>query len=182
MMFRPSQPAYFDVEVISPFCQQALGERTMRTFGSTISAASGTWTANLAVFIPFGIVKPFLVREVWWANGSTAGNNIDVGIYSTTGTRLASLGSTAQGSASAINTSTTWTDYTLAPGDYYMAFACDGTTNDVSFWVPGNAASAAGLGIGQQASAMALPSSATIVPLTNLMVPYFGLNGNTVTV
>lgn len=143
------------------------------------SAASITWVANLAVFVPFGLAQPFLVKEVWWYNGSGAGNNIDVGVYDTAGNRLFSLGTTAQGSASAVVTSTTLTDYTLGPGDYYMAFACDGTTNDVGGWAA-VANVAAALGIGQMATAFVLPDPATIVPLTNAVVPYFGLNGYTV--
>lgn len=177
---RGGPAAFFsqDVEIINPLSEQAVGSRTSRSaFGSV---ASLTWSANLAVFVPFGISRPFLVREVWWANGSAAGNNIDVALYSTAGTRLASLGTTAQGTASSVVTSSTWTDYTLAPGDYYMAFACNGTTNDVSGWAA-TANIAAALGIGQMAAAFVLPSSATIVPLTNATVPYFGLNGYTVT-
>jgi hypothetical protein len=178
MMFRPASFKPLEVETINPVSEHALGSRAARAIAMP-SAASITWVANLAVFIPFGVSQPFLVREVFWMNGSTAGTNIDVGLYDTAGNRLASLGSTAQGTASAVVTSTTWTDYTLAPGDYYLAFATSGTTNVPGGWAT-TANIAAGLGIGQMATAFALPNPATIVPLTNAVVPYVGLNGYTV--
>lgn len=180
MIYYPASFQRRDVEVLSPISEESLGPRGFRGMGLQ-SASSQTWVANLAVFVPFGISRPFLVREVWWFNGSAAGNNVDVGVYATDGTLLFSLGSTASGANSAVITSSGMTDYTLAAGDYYMAFACSGTTNDVGAWAPA-ANIAAGLGVGEMASAMALPSSATIVPLTNALLPYFGLNGNSVAV
>lgn len=178
MTYRPAPYKRPGLEIISTVSEEALGARSLRQMG-LVTSASITWVANLAVFVPFGVSQTFLVREVFWQNGSTAGSNIDVGIYDTAGTRLASLGSTAQGTASGIVTSSTFTDYTLAPGDYFMAFAAVGTTNVGGGWAPA-AAAAAAFGVGQMAAAMALPSSATIVPLTNAVLPFFGLNGNTV--
>jgi hypothetical protein len=61
-----------------------------------------------------------------------------------------------------------------------MAYAAVGTTNVAGGFAPA-ANLAAGLGVGQMAAAMALPNPATIVPLTNAVLPYFGLNGYTVT-
>jgi hypothetical protein len=175
LIYRQAPFFYSDHEVIAPGSGEAFD-----TIAVTLnSPASGTWVANLAVFVPFGVSRPFLVREMWWFNGSTAGGNIDVGLYDTAGNRLASLGSTAQGAASSIITSSTFTDYTLAPGDYYMAFAASATTAAVGFYSAA-ANISAGFGVGQMTTALPLPNPATIVPLTNAMVPYFGLNGNTV--
>ena len=180
MSYRPAPFAYRGYEVISAISSEALGPEFTRAL-ALASPSSSTWVANLAVFVPFGLSRPFLVREVWWYNGSAAGNNVDVGVYSTAGTRLFSLGSTASGANSAVITSSGMTDFTLGVGDYYMAFACDGTTNDVGAWAPA-ANNAAAFGVGEMASAFALPSSATIVPLTNALLPHFGLNGYTVAV
>lgn len=168
-------------QVISTISEEALGSRAHRSLG-LVSAALITWAANLAVFVPFGISEPFLVREVWWFNGSGAGGNIDVGVYDTAGTRLFSLGSTAKGTVSVPVTSTGMTDYTLSPGDYFLAFASDSATASLFYgWAPA-ANLAASVGVGQMASAFALPSSAAIVPLTNALLPYCGLNGYTVDV
>jgi hypothetical protein len=180
MDFRPAPIRRLDSQVIHTITEEALGSRTLRT-NNWGGAVSTTWVANLAVFIPFGVSQPFLVREVFWFNGSAAGANIDVGIYDTAGNRLASLGTTAQSTASTVITSAAFTDYTIAPGDYFMAFACNGTTNTVGGWAPA-ANLAAAVGVGQMASAFVLPNPATIVPLTNALVPYFGLNGYTVAV
>jgi hypothetical protein len=177
-MFRPAPFRPLEIEVINPISEHALGSRAARSAAIT-GTGSITWVANLAVFIPFGVAQPFLVREVFWQNGSAAGSNIDVGLYDTAGNRLASLGSTAQGTASAVVTSAAFTDYTLAPGDYYLAFAAVGTTNVAGGWAITANVSAA-FGVGQMATAMALPNPATIVPLTNAVLPYVGLNGYTV--
>lgn len=179
MIYRPAAAFYEDFEVISPIAQEALSGQCVRALGLTVPV-SGTWTANLAIFVPFGVSRPFLVREVFWWNGSVGGNNVDVGIYDTAGNRLASLGSTAQGTGSQVVTSSAFTDYTIAPGDYYMAFSCDGTTNDVSFWSPA-AVNIAAWGVGEAAlGSVTLPDPATIVQVTHPLLPYFGLNGNTV--
>jgi hypothetical protein len=122
MDFRPAPIRRLDSQVIHTLTEEALGSRTART-SNLGTANSLTWVANLAVFIPFGLSQPFLVREVFWMNGSAAGANIDVGIYDTAGNRLASLGTTAQGTASTLTNSAAFTDYTIAPGDYYLAFA-----------------------------------------------------------
>lgn len=179
-MFRPAPVYYDNWEVISPLSDQALSGR-LRSALALGAAATLTWIANLAVFIPFGLARPLTVREVWWANGSAAGANVDVGVYDTAGNRLFSMGSTAQGAANATGVqSVALTDYTLSPGDYYMAIACSGTTNTLQGWSP-LANNAAGLGVGQVAlGSVTLTSTATIVPLTNAVLPFFGLNGSTV--
>jgi hypothetical protein len=168
------------LQVINVVSDEAIGSAAFRALAVT-APVSSTWVANLAVFVPFGVCQPFTVTEVWWYNGATAGGNIDIGLYDTAGNRLASLGSTAQGTAANVVTSTTFTDYTLAPGDYYMAFAASATTGAIFAWAP-TANIAAGFGIGQMATALALPNPATIVPLTNALIPDFGLNGYSVTV
>jgi hypothetical protein len=181
VIYRAAPFFYNDCEVIGPFSKEALGEQCRVSLGLA-SPSSGTWVANLAVFVPFGVSHPFLVREMWWYNGSTAASTIDVGLYDTAGNRLASLGNTAQGTVSSVVTSTTFTDYTLAPGDYYMAFVCAGTTATVGVWAPA-ANNIAAYGVGQTALGSAtLTNPSTIVPITNALLPYFGLNGNTVTV
>jgi hypothetical protein len=180
VIYRAAPFQHPSIEVINPFSEEALGTRANKALALG-TMASQTWIANLAVFVPFGLSQPFLVREVWWANGSTAGANIDVGVYDTAGNRQFSLGTTAQGAASTVITSSTLTDVTLAAGDYFMAFASSGTTGVINGWIP-SAVNAAAFGVGEMAAAFVLPNPATIVRLTNAVLPYFGLNGNTVAV
>ena len=168
-----------DLGSISVLSEESLGIRAARNI-SIGTPASQTWVANLAVFVPFGISYPFLVREVVWYNGSVGAANIDVGVYDPLGNRQFSLGSTAQSGTSVPQQSSGMTDITLAPGDYYLAFSCSGTTNTVFGWAP-TAPLAAALGVGQVAlGSVTLTSTATIVPLTNALLPFVALNGYTV--
>lgn len=170
------RPDLGQINVLSP---EALDIRAARNISLGTPAAI-TWVANLAVFVPFSISSPFTVVEVWWYNGSGAGGNIDVGVYDTGGTKIFTLGTTAKGTVSVPVMSSALTDVVLSPGDYYMAFATDNSTASNAFgWAPA-APLAAGLGCGQMTTAFVLPSSATIVPLTNALLPHFGLSGSTV--
>lgn len=134
--------------------------------------------ANLALFLPFATARKMTVSEVWWWNGTTAGGNVDVGIYDRAGTRIQSLGSTARGSVSTVVSSTTWTDLILEAGEYYMAFAVNGTNN---IQATGSAAGLCeALGICEMTSAFALPATATLSRTTRAYIPAFGLRCSTV--
>lgn len=168
-----------DLGIISALSEESLGARACRNIPLG-AAASLTWVANLAVFTPFSIARPMLVREFVWYNGSVGAANIDCGVYDPLGNRLFSLGSTAQSGTSVPQQSSTLTDVTLAPGDYYLAFSCSGTTNTVGGWAPA-APLAAAFGVGQVAlGSVTLTSTATIVPLTNALMPAVAINGYTV--
>ena len=103
------------------------------TDGNATQPVSANWTANEALFIPFSIPWPYLVNRVFWMSGSTiTTSNADFGIYTSTGKRIWNLGSTALSGASAIEYSTVASPFLLSPGTYYMAYACDNTTNRFS--------------------------------------------------
>ena len=142
---------------------------------STAIATNTAWVANLAVYVPFVLATPATVYEWFWLNGTlTTSYNVDVGIYNLDFTKVQSLGSTVgTTTASVVINTTTWTDLTLAPGSYYMAFASDSTRNFTT------SADAAGLyqaaGIMEQ-TAFALPSPAVPVAYTRAFLPMFGMN------
>ena len=127
---------------------------------------SGAWLgANLPFAIPFLLPRREVVYQLGWYNGTSAGDNADVGLYDASWNRIVSTGSTAATPSSApqfVDIS----DTVLAPGTlYYLVMARDTTTSARQRrW---NVASAPAVGlVGCYASADAsfpLPD-----PLTNM--------------
>jgi hypothetical protein len=129
--------------------------------GST-QAVSITWSANRAVYMPMIIPWEYPVKRVWWCNGSVIGNNVDFGIYSPSGARLYSTGSTAQVGTSVPQYVTPSVPFVLPAGMYYFAYACDTSNANRAFGnVVTTAANGAVGGLLSQASAFALPATAT---------------------
>ena len=67
--------------------------------GSAIQCASITWpVANTGFYVPIWLPFPYPVKRVFWVNGSSITSvSMDFGIYSASGTRLYSVGSTRSG-------------------------------------------------------------------------------------
>jgi hypothetical protein len=139
-----------------------------------------TWVANYAVYVPIFLPYAYPVNRVWWANGSTASSNVDVGIYDRDGTKIYSTGSTAQSGASALQYVTPGTTFVLDAGSYFIAYACNGTTNRAwgatATWTTLQLRQCGLLG---QATAFALPATATFATLANLLLPYCGITRTT---
>ncbi len=143
---------------------------------STVAVASAAWpSANLAIFMPFTIRVPTPVVRFFWANGSTVTGNMDVGIYTPDGTRIASQGSTAQtGFASLLQFPTAIsTKVILPPGPYYFGAACSGTTN-AGFGQTVTAAEGRMAGLLQMATAIPLPATATFAQWSGTLLPIVG--------
>lgn len=141
---------------------------------STVSAlSSAAWpSANLAMYMPFALARPTLIVKLFCVNGATASGNVDMAIYDWAGTRLVSIGSTAQSGTNAVqefNITDTW----LGPGKFYLAVAMDGTTGTLfrgQSTLQGNREA----GWLQQASAFALPANATFAANTTNYQPAIG--------
>jgi hypothetical protein len=154
--------------VISP-ASPGMGGAEMNGMGFT--PGSNTWpTANKAIYIPFPVRFPITVVKLFVENGTTVSGNIDVGIYDRGGARLVSSGSTAQSGTSAIQ-SFDITDTTLNPGLYYLAVAMDNTTAHLLRWGTSSAIPRA-MGVMEQTSAFALPSTATFAALSSSYIPF----------
>lgn len=160
-----------DQIVISPACPQSIGEAISSVSQSLTAAA---WSAaNRAYYVPFSVFSPLTVVKMFVVNGGTASGNIDVGIYDAGGARLVSSGSTAQAGTSAVQEFNV-TDTILNPGLYYLACAMDNTTGTVEVWNP-SAGIMRAFGVCEQASAFALPATATFGAITTtLRVPFIG--------
>lgn len=140
------------------------------------AGASALWpTANLAYFYPFTLKYPYVVKKVWWGNGTAVNGTTDVGIYSVGGTLLTSSGATTQAGTSVIQSVTLGTPYLLTPGSYYMAMsASTGTTCQYFRFAP-TVLQMQYWGGAQMASAHALPTTATFSTIVATYMPLFGI-------
>ena len=126
--------------------------------------ASGTFTANTALALPFTIAHPFLIRKIFWGNGATATtDSVDVGVYNANFGLVVATGSTSVTGANATQ-EVDVTDTLIKPGVYYFAFVQNGTT----FTPIGGAFGTTQLrGVGAvQMSSGAFPLPSTFVPET----------------
>lgn len=143
------------------------------TFGNPSSAA---WpTANRAIYMPFAIPFELNVKRVFWCNGASTTGNADMGVYSHTGARLFSIGTTARTGTSVLQYVTLGTPFLLSPGDYYMAFALDSGTGSMVRFSSSVLSDWKMTGLLQQASAFPLPASATFATMVTAMCPLMGL-------
>lgn len=168
--------SYYHKPVISSYAFESLG----RSAAQVVTVASATWpAANRALFLPFTITAPYLVQRVWWANGATVNGNVDCGIYSSDGTKLASVGSTAQVGTSVVQSVALAAPLLLLPGSYYMALVLSSATATV---IRTSAAVAACqmMGMAQQATALPLPATATFATIASAALPLFGITSSTV--
>lgn len=146
---------------------------TIGAVSGGISPASAAFPAsNDAIFIPFTSDQAVTIKRLYTINGSTASGNIDVGVYTQDGAKIVSSGSIAQAGTSAPQFFDV-TDFILGPGLYFWAVAMNNTTGTLfrsSLAVRYSQA----IGIRKQATAFALPASATFATVTAAYLPFIG--------
>lgn len=160
----------------SPACLLSLGG----DFGSALGAISGGSTpaslawpvTNDAIFIPLVVPQAVLIKRLFVINGATASGNVDVGIYSDTGARIVSSGSTGQAGINAPQFFDN-TDFLLAPGRYYWGIAMDNVTGTL-FRASASVQRLQILGVFKQATAFVLPLAATFATPTATYIPLVG--------
>ena len=113
------------------------GGQTGRALTGTTAPSATTWVAKLVQYMPVSLPYPYYLQRFFWLNGSTvASTNVDMGIYTVGGQKLASTGSTGMSGASAIQYAAPTATMILAPGQYYLAWSCDNTTNRANTLTP----------------------------------------------
>lgn len=149
-----------------------------RNFGPITASNGITWpAANRAIYVPMWIPWPYPVVRVFWVVGSAnTATNMDFGIFTASGTKIYSTGSTAEGTVSTTQY-TTPTQFVLAPGRYYFALSCSTTT--ASCGGVGTVAATAlsaerQAGLLQEAS-LPLPATMTGVAMAASCVPLCGV-------
>lgn len=143
--------------IISTMSPQCASGNAFHTQNWGAQASAGT---NVGVIYPFVIAHPFLVRKVFWVNGTTiTSTSADVAVYDASLGRLVSGGGTALSGANAAQ-EVDVTDTLLRPGLYYLAYSQNsnsGTPVSLALAV----SSMRSFGSAQMASAYPLPSTYT---------------------
>lgn len=163
----PSHPASMGIG--APACNVALNVGT-----------SAVWpTANLAIFHPFYVRSARTAIQMYTYNGviTVTPGNVDVGIYSSDGTRLVSIGTTALVDADNVLQLYNITDTVLLPGNYWMAMAVDNTA-DAFFRVTPGGTNAQIIGARSVVSSFVLPATVAM-PAVNVAQNYMPLFGVT---
>jgi hypothetical protein len=171
--------------LISPSALEACGvELAAMTGGGIIVANLGNFTANSAIFYPFGIAEQIVVQKMWWLNGAAVTGNIDIGIYTAAGARVISIGPTAQATINVIQ-EVDVTDTVLVPGRYYVGIAGDtGTNQRFSGFALTSVHYLRAVGVLQVdgLTSGTLPTSVTFATATINQLPFCGLSGRSLVV
>lgn len=136
--------------------------------------ASVAWPlTNKAFFIPFRVTVATVACKMVFGSGTTAGGNVDMGIYDPQGNRLVSTGAQARSASS--ESVVDITDTPLAPGLYYMAMSHDGTANVIANVPTGTSpvplAKTKLFGVMMMASAYVLPDPVTYAAVDTAYIP-----------
>jgi hypothetical protein len=140
--------------------------------GGAAPASTAFPASNDALFVPFALKQTVLIKRLYALNGASVSGNIDVGIYSDDGAKITSAGSTAQAGTN-VPQFFDITDVVIGPGRYYLAVAMDNTTGTL-FRTNLSVARCQALGMAKQATAFALPASATFATVTATYLPLIG--------
>lgn len=135
-------------------------------------------TGSVAIYVPIQISERLLAKKLFAFNGAAVSGNIDVGVYDGLGRRIVSAGSTAQTGTNVLQEFDI-TDTWLGPGLHYLGIALDNTTGTLFSSAP-TADNLRALGVFQEASAFALPATATFATMAQAYIPVFGLTTRTV--
>ncbi len=174
--------ARYELPIISSYgaCGAAF---SVAIFNSVITAGGGAalWpSANLALYFPFRLSAPYVMRTMWWANGTAVAGSVDAGIYGRDGTKLYSTGLTAQAGTSTVQSVSLATPLCLQPDMYYMAMnssAGSATFNRTAYGVEQSKSG----GFAQQAvGAVTLPATASMAAIATAYQPLFGIASATV--
>lgn len=150
---------------------------------NTSPTVAGAWpTANLAIYVPIRVQWQVVLRKLWLAPTTTATTgNLDVGLYTSGGTRIISAGNTnkAAGTAEQI---IDVTDTVIYPGLYFMALVCSNNTDTFSKGTAVTAPFFAAMGCLSEAlgSAVLGTTASWSVDQTNAFYPIMGFSTGTV--
>lgn len=167
-----------DDVMIGTWSRQAIGDLLVEC-NSLVSNLAYPAASRVLAY-PFELCDDYLVRKVWWFNGTTATtDSCDVGVYSESGGTLhVSGGSTAIATADVVQEKDC-TDTLLLPGRYWCAYVQGGTTATPRGYQP-SAAYLRTMGCAQMAgSGSTLGSTFTPAASVSGTMPIFGIAGRT---
>jgi len=178
----PTSPASYrpDDVIISGYslCASGVELGALTTASATYNSATYPAT-NRALGFMFTLADYYLVRKVWWMNGTTATtDSADVAVYTEDGaTRLVAAGSTAIATASVVQ-EVDVTDTLLAPGRYWCVYNQNGVTA-TPVMTAHSAAVARAAGWAQFAGAVPLGTTFTPAGVAAANLPLFGIASRT---
>lgn len=149
-----------------------------------ISHGNWTWpAANRALFIPFRLSVPFLVKRLFWQNGNTTGS-VDMGIYTLDGTLIpgTNIGSTSKsGFGSDRQGVNLGTPIWLYGGNFYWGMLCNNGSGTFYGSLAGaNTTTGQTYGVLQSdIGSGTLPSSVTLAQSTQANIPFCGMTSDT---
>ena len=111
---------------ITPWHAESVGFVFTR-ISPTSSPVSTVFVQNLRHYVMFEISKPVTVTKVFVMIGATQNGNVDIAIHDAQLNLVQATGSTAMGTANAIQV-IDWTDLNLLPGVYFMSVCSDSAT------------------------------------------------------
>lgn len=149
---------------------------------SAAAGSSRTWLlSNKALFIPFTLAERYLAAQLFVSNGAAVSGNIDMGIYAVDGTKIVSIGTTAQAGTSVVQVFNI-TDTELWRGQFYWGLALDNATGTtINVTAGANFGSVvSGAGVYEMAAAFVLPATATFAASAATTVPILGMTGKAI--
>lgn len=158
---------------INTLSDQSIGTILAAIVGGSAPASAAWPAANDAIFVPFLITQPILVKRLFVMNGNTATGNIDMGVYTDDGSRIVSSGSLLQ-SGTNVPQYFNVTDFVLTPGNYYFAEAMSnvtGTSGRINISVSRSRT----FGILKATGSFALPPTVTFTTVTSGLIPMVGI-------
>ena len=153
-----------------------LGGPHMHSFATSFTPNNGAWTtANQAIYVPFRLPFPYVVRRLFWHVGSVGNSgNSDIGIYSLGGTAIFTAGSTVNSTGNTPQYITPASPIVLSPGRYFLAYSHSSISANHIFG-RGGIVNNGLTGCYTQLSAVPLPGTATFAPTTALNYPLMGI-------
>lgn len=143
---------------------------TLNGAGMSLGAGTTGWGANVATFLPVWFPCDVVLYALSVRGANTTGN-YDIGLYNKDLGLIASKGSTAMASA---NLTLSLTNVRVRAGDIvYAAFVTSSTSSQIHRYAGSGANSMIGIGMGQQASALPLPSTAAPTTMAGTTIAGF---------
>lgn len=132
-------------------------------------------TTNLALYVPFVVYEDATLLRLFWLNGDTVSGNVDCGVYDDDLAKVIAAGSTAQSGTSVLQIVNV-ADTALAAGRYWFGLSVSNTTGRIGRYGPNSVTAniLRGFGLFQEASAFALPATATPATYAQSWYPYMG--------
>lgn len=168
----PASPILRNEIMINTISVDSIGV-PLNASSPSISASTAWPLANQAMYVPVEITYPIVIDRMAVNNGSAVAGNIDVGIYTPDGKRLASWGGSLQSGTSSIQIFNIG-DTPLNPGLYYMGVAMSNITGTLAGWGV-VAIDIRPLGVFQQNAAYPLPATATFVAISGTFTPLISM-------